>query len=649
MIKIKTIDPNKINQNYKIKDINIELPNRGFVVFCSEDKGLYLDFIKTLGLIYSNSNLVVDIDGVDCNKLKGDKRSDYINKFIGYISETNLLSPDMSVKDYLSMVSYNPSNIYFEKFNFKDLENKKIYELSIEEKEKVLLLIAMLKDSSIILLEPALSLNEKEIDFFKEESKNRLIIGYAESIDSVKDNNLDYVVLNNGIVEEINLNNKTFSEDRSEDKDNKELSLKLKFGNKIKFALSFIKHNILQVIISFILLFAGLTMYGISDAYYSFDLSGQVTQRIEDCSDNYISISTYDFKDIKVSKEDFEKSTGFKLYERHDSPIDFKDCIKGSQLDSFDFEIYGTIALITPTSLNDLPSSFTIMAGDFPKNSNEVMITDYQYNVLKEYGYQLRKYNDSHSQETIESIEPDDITPEILLGKKFYINKDEFDSDLVNPYICGIIDTHSNLNAAEEYFKLQNSYVGLNIVSSDFLTYYKVEKNNHSNYILPKPDKYSDTYKIVSYCYKKSVYFIENPSINGISIAYHYSIDLGNSYLTISIILLVLTIASFIWLIYSIYKKQVNDSLCFKYLGIRRCEMTKIIALIIGLISILGLAVSTVIVYSLNASVIPTFYVYGFITYNLSVRQFFMILIVGFIAAILSLIKPIYDDIKSNS
>ncbi len=33
MIKIKTIDPNKINQNYKIKDINIELPDRGFVVF----------------------------------------------------------------------------------------------------------------------------------------------------------------------------------------------------------------------------------------------------------------------------------------------------------------------------------------------------------------------------------------------------------------------------------------------------------------------------------------------------------------------------------------------------------------------------------------------------------------------------------------
>lgn len=53
----------------------------------------------------------------------------------------------------------------------KILENKKISELSIEEKEKVLLLIAMLKDSSIILLEPALSLNEEEIDFFKEESK----------------------------------------------------------------------------------------------------------------------------------------------------------------------------------------------------------------------------------------------------------------------------------------------------------------------------------------------------------------------------------------------------------------------------------------------------------------------------------------------
>lgn len=77
----------------------------------------------------------------------------------------------------------------------------------------------------------------------------------------------------------------------------------MKFGNKIKFALSFIKHNILQVIISFILLFAGLTMYGISDAYYSFDLSGQVTQRIEDCSDNYISISTFDFKDIKYRKK----------------------------------------------------------------------------------------------------------------------------------------------------------------------------------------------------------------------------------------------------------------------------------------------------------------------------------------------------------
>lgn len=38
MIKIKTIDPNKINQNYKLKDINIELPDRGFVVFALRTK-----------------------------------------------------------------------------------------------------------------------------------------------------------------------------------------------------------------------------------------------------------------------------------------------------------------------------------------------------------------------------------------------------------------------------------------------------------------------------------------------------------------------------------------------------------------------------------------------------------------------------------
>ncbi len=96
-----------LNDAYYLKEINLNLPSCGLVIFTSDDKKSYLSFIKILvGLYPATKESKIIIDSEDFTKLKGEAKLSYINTNIGLISENSLLNPDLTVIDSIKLNSF---------------------------------------------------------------------------------------------------------------------------------------------------------------------------------------------------------------------------------------------------------------------------------------------------------------------------------------------------------------------------------------------------------------------------------------------------------------------------------------------------------------------------------------------------------------
>jgi hypothetical protein len=102
----------------------------------------------------------------------------------------------------------------------------------------------------------------------------------------------------------------------------------------------------------------------------------------------------------------------------------------------FEMAIASGFFEITDTIANEF--DFSLLAGTFPSEKNEVMITAYHYMYFKEGGYL-----DFYSKETTDISTYDDI-----IGKK--VGSEEFFQHNGGFVICGIIDTHCDLGRFEE-------------------------------------------------------------------------------------------------------------------------------------------------------------------------------------------------------
>ena len=119
-----------------------------------------------------------------------------------------------------------------------------------------------------------------------------------------------------------------------------------------------------------------------------------------------------------------------------------------------------------------------------------------------------------------------------------------------------------------------------------------------------------------------------------------------NLYLKWSIPLLILSIASFIWLLYSMTKKQFVDSIKLKELGYSKKEIIK--PILCGTISILliSLIISIAFVFIFKIPQFPEWFdsynhTIGF--YKPNIRQVGTMLGVGLLTYLLSLIPTFYN------
>ena len=154
-----------LNDAYYLKEINLNLPSYGLVIFTSDDKKSYLSLIKILvGLYTATKESKIIIDSEDFTKLKGEAKLSYINTNIGFISENSLLNPDLTVIDSIklnSFLSNEEIDSTLEKLNLSLIRNKKISKLTDEEKECVCIAQAISKNPNILLVETTITKNTR--------------------------------------------------------------------------------------------------------------------------------------------------------------------------------------------------------------------------------------------------------------------------------------------------------------------------------------------------------------------------------------------------------------------------------------------------------------------------------------------------------
>lgn len=265
-----------LNDAYYLKEINLNLPSCGLVIFTSDDKKSYLSLIKILvGLYPATKESKIIIDSEDFTKLKGEAKLSYINTNIGFISENSLLNPNLTIIDSIklnSFLSKEEIDSTLEKLNLSLIRNKKISKLNDEEKECVCIAQAISKNPNILLVEPTITKNTRYLNLLKDYSYNHLVLIFSEDKSTFNDETISFIEFKNGQLFNSSIKNNEGKIFKREKKSNK-----LNFINTIKLTLSYLKRNIIQAVITLLLFITGLTLYGMSDTFLSFNYNKELT------------------------------------------------------------------------------------------------------------------------------------------------------------------------------------------------------------------------------------------------------------------------------------------------------------------------------------------------------------------------------------
>ncbi len=205
MISIKKLNV-KLGENMILKNIFLKLNFKGMVSILGPNGSGKTTLLKCMLklLKYSGEIKILNKD------LKNLKEKE-IAKLESYVPQDFNPNVEITVEDFLSFGRYPHKNFlelnlkddklykYAREFSVERFLNRKIYQLSSGERQKVLIVKSLIHDSKIILLdEPTSNLDIKNkifvMNFLKEISKNCLVIFTTHEI-NIASIYSDYVIL----------------------------------------------------------------------------------------------------------------------------------------------------------------------------------------------------------------------------------------------------------------------------------------------------------------------------------------------------------------------------------------------------------------------------------------------------------------------
>ncbi|MDE5855644.1 MAG: ABC transporter ATP-binding protein, partial [Anaeroplasmataceae bacterium] len=505
----KTYTSKKKIKTHALNTISLELDSKGLVILSGKSgsgKSTLINILSGLDTSYEGN---VIYKGQNLKELSKKELNAYRNSEIGYIFQDFCLLENKTIYENLALSleihgSKDDELIHsiLNQFDLLDHIHKYPNELSGGEQQRVSIARAILKNPNILIAdEPTSSLDEENakivLNLLKEISKTKLVIVVTHNLTLAKDYADRIIVLEKGVLLS-DTNDTTSIEDTTEENyipSSKLTHLSFKF--MITSILKNIKSKLSYFLFSTLTLVLSLSLVGVSITLESFNENKVVIQSLQNNKEEFLSLKSDD-RDIdgfknKVTdlvKEKFPnqiveiKSNNttcepyFYMSSRFNSIPDIeKEYILSSGYYS------GFIAL---SKENKDLLDYKLLYGSFPKESNEIMITEYMFRSYQAFGFSYEEITkEIHSFDDLSSI-------------PFYIDNTVYK-------IVGILDTRFNY----DHYYLQQKKSGNSTISEEISI---LNEGIHTAIFVP--ENFFDAYSLssVSYTLNQNI-SISNQSI----------------------------------------------------------------------------------------------------------------------------------------
>ncbi len=456
-MKIKNVTKRYKNK-IALDNVNIDIDTLGLTFILGESGSGKTTLLNLIGGIDKVNEGSILFDDIDIVKLSDKELDEYRNKNIGFIFQEYNLIDELSVSENLSLILKmrgikEKDKILNKYFNLVDLDydefkNKKVYECSGGERQRIVIIRALLKSPKIILCdEPTGALDSKTskliLDILKDISRTKQVIIVSHDKDLANEYADRIISLEDGKIikdEIINEQNKS---------DNKLIFKKTKLPLKHMLKIGLNNYKKHPIRIGFIMLFLTLSM-----ALFMITLNFIFLNQKEM---KYDYINNNEFEIVKIDKRNYELNQNSSIFEGDIESLFIDDYLEKDEpilIDDYDFlnnmidgvgilyqdtltapfvdeynSIYDLEGLKS-TVLPILPSSggyayadyeeivdIVSIVGTYPKNDDEIMISKDYFQTFKMFGYK-----DSETKEEIKINDYDD-----LIGKKIILHfEDEF-------------------------------------------------------------------------------------------------------------------------------------------------------------------------------------------------------------------------------
>lgn len=360
-----------MNLKIRFKNNTISLPNNGLTYILDEniiDK--FLDFKK-------DDDFCIFLNDQNLSELSCDEKQECKNLYFSYITKESLYIQELSVKDNLSLVDTQSRSNRERKLNLtrkitdfglNKIKNKRVQNLCQEDKLKVALVRAVIKNPQVIIIDGKFMQYMKIFEMIQKVSKDCLVI-IIGSDEGVANLYADYIIKDGEVVLDKNINkNIDISETGVKE-------VKLNFFSKLKIAFNNLFSSFKIV---FVLLFAigNLTWFGIIDSVYGFNREEVILDTIVQ-NDKYVNIYKIGEDETFTKNEVEEFQNEMNTHGVGDFSWDPLTFVIYNNLYNYDLasdtfremnDINPLIVtdLLSIDSMDDLPSSFSLLAGELP-------------------------------------------------------------------------------------------------------------------------------------------------------------------------------------------------------------------------------------------------------------------------------------------
>ena len=526
---VSKIYKNKYYDVHALENINLSFDNHGFVFIVGKSgsgKSTLLNMISGVDKPTSGNIFIGD---KDITKLNNSMLDTYRNSYISLVFQDYNLITELNAFDNINLIvnDKNKVNKALKMVDLDDLKYRKIHELSGGQKQRLAIARSLAMDSKVILLdEPTAALDSKTgediIKVLKKISKDRLVIAVTHDLEIAKKYNDRIIEISDGKI----INDTNIIADYEND-EVKFTSLPISKKIAIKLSLFNLKNYLSRIIISIILMVIALTLLGLSlnmslvntneayikslyenniynskiERYYTYYEDKQYTN-----VDNFFSKGVK--KKIKQNLDDkiipiankynipYIYSSEVIIY--FNSSINSNEVIKEySEIMKDRNDLMGVaqnVGCIEYANLSHF--GLFLSAGRLPENENEVVISEYLYNL-----YKLISFMQIDSQIIKVSNYDDVLNKEIKINNvlNFYDYDISFNNG--NKKIVGIINSNDKNNQyLKEYLFVSNcclenySNLKIRIYNNINNTNFFKEILSYKNDIVENENNYTEEY-----------------------------------------------------------------------------------------------------------------------------------------------------------